>query len=54
MLFPASSVGKNCSPRFAAKMDVSQMSDITGVIDHHTFQRHISSDKAVAKVHSGV
>ncbi|EAS6841611.1 electron transfer flavoprotein subunit alpha/FixB family protein [Salmonella enterica subsp. enterica serovar Infantis] len=52
ILFPASSFGKNCAPRLAAKLDVSQISDITRVIDQHTFERPIYAGNAVATVHS--
>lgn len=52
ILFPASSFGKNCAPRLAAKLDVSQISDITRVIDQHTFERLIYAGNAIATVHS--
>lgn len=52
ILFPASSFGKNCAPRLAAKLDVSQISDITRVIDQHTFERPIYTGNAIATVHS--
>ncbi|EAN9454395.1 FAD-binding protein [Salmonella enterica] len=52
ILFPASSFGKNCAPRLAAKLDVSQISDITRVIDQHTFERPIYASNAIATVHS--
>ncbi|EBZ4914788.1 electron transfer flavoprotein subunit alpha/FixB family protein [Salmonella enterica subsp. enterica serovar Litchfield] len=52
ILFPASSFGKNCAPRLAAKLDVSQISDITRVIDQHTFERPIYVGNAIATVHS--
>ncbi|EAR6783221.1 electron transfer flavoprotein subunit alpha/FixB family protein [Salmonella enterica subsp. arizonae] len=52
ILFPASSFGKNCAPRLAAKLDVSQISDITRVIDQHTFERPIYAGSAIATVHS--
>ncbi|EAA1474157.1 electron transfer flavoprotein subunit alpha/FixB family protein [Salmonella enterica subsp. enterica serovar Hvittingfoss] len=52
ILFPASSFGKNCAPRLAAKLDVSQISDITCVIDQHTFERPIYAGNAIATVHS--
>ncbi|EIB6386372.1 FAD-binding protein [Salmonella enterica] len=52
ILFPASSFGKNCAPRLAAKLDVSQISDITRVIDQHTFERPIFAGNAIATVHS--
>lgn len=52
ILFPASSFGKNCAPRLAAKLDVSQISDMTRVIDQHTFERPIYAGNAIATVHS--
>ncbi|HGB4219607.1 TPA: electron transfer flavoprotein subunit alpha/FixB family protein [Salmonella enterica subsp. enterica serovar Bovismorbificans] len=52
ILFPTSSFGKNCAPRLAAKLDVSQISDITRVIDQHTFERPIYAGNAIATVHS--
>ncbi|EAV1490745.1 FAD-binding protein [Salmonella enterica] len=52
ILFPASSFGKNCAPRLASKLDVSQISDITRVIDQHTFERPIYAGNAIATVHS--
>ncbi|EJI3488531.1 FAD-binding protein [Salmonella enterica] len=52
ILFPASSFGKNCAPRLAAKLDVSQISNITRVIDQHTFERPIYAGNAIATVHS--
>ncbi|EGJ0136750.1 electron transfer flavoprotein subunit alpha/FixB family protein [Salmonella enterica subsp. enterica serovar Typhimurium] len=52
ILFLASSFGKNCAPRLAAKLDVSQISDITRVIDQHTFERPIYAGNAIATVHS--
>ncbi|EBA8994798.1 electron transfer flavoprotein subunit alpha/FixB family protein [Salmonella enterica] len=52
ILFPASSFGKNCAPRLAAKLDVSQISDITRVIDQHTIERPIYAGNAIATVHS--
>ncbi|EHT9114456.1 FAD-binding protein [Salmonella enterica] len=52
ILFPAISFGKNCAPRLAAKLDVSQISDITRVIDQHTFERPIYAGNAIATVHS--
>ncbi|EJM1542756.1 FAD-binding protein [Salmonella enterica] len=52
ILFPASSFGKNSAPRLAAKLDVSQISDITRVIDQHTFERPIYAGNAIATVHS--
>ncbi|TNV10489.1 electron transfer flavoprotein subunit alpha/FixB family protein [Buttiauxella sp. B2] len=52
ILFPASTFGKNCAPRLAAKLDVFQISDITAVIDPQTFERPIYAGNAVATVRS--
>lgn len=52
ILFPASTYGKNCAPRLAAKLDVFQISDITAVIDPQTFERPIYAGNAVATVRS--
>ena len=48
----ATSFGKNCSPRIAAKLDVMQISDITAVLDDSTFERPIYAGNAIAKVKS--
>ncbi|ELN2737356.1 electron transfer flavoprotein subunit alpha/FixB family protein [Pluralibacter gergoviae] len=52
VLFPATSFGKNCAPRVAAKLDVFQVSDITGVVDASTFERPIYAGNAIATVRS--
>src|ERR1700749_2011813 len=39
ILAPASSFGKNIMPRVAALLDVNQISDITDILDAHTFIR---------------
>ena len=48
----ATSFGKNCCPRIAAKLDVMQISDITSVLDESTFERPIYAGNAIAKVKS--
>ncbi len=48
----ATSFGKNCCPRIAAKLDVMQISDITAVIDDSTFERPIYAGNAIARVKS--
>jgi electron transfer flavoprotein alpha subunit len=50
ILFPATAGGKNIAPRVAAKLDVAQISDITHVIDDHTFERPIYAGNAIATV----
>ena len=52
ILFPATAGGKNIAPRVAAKLDVAQISDITHVIDDHTFERPIYAGNAIATVQS--
>ena len=48
----ASTTGKNIMPRVAAKLDVTQISEITGVESEDTFLRPIYAGNAVAKVKS--
>jgi electron transfer flavoprotein alpha subunit len=48
----ATSFGKNCAPRIAAKLDVMQISDITRVVDGDTFERPIYAGNAIATVKS--
>jgi electron transfer flavoprotein alpha subunit len=52
ILFPATASGKNVAPRVAAKLDVSQISDITKVIGPDTFERPIYAGNAIATVQS--
>jgi len=52
ILFPATAAGKNIAPRTAAKLDVSQISDITKVISANTFERPIYAGNAIATVQS--
>ncbi|CAP44136.1 MULTISPECIES: electron transfer flavoprotein subunit alpha/FixB family protein [Alcaligenaceae] len=51
-LFPATSTGKNVAPRVAAKLDVSQISEITKVLSDDTFERPIYAGNAIATVQS--
>jgi electron transfer flavoprotein alpha subunit len=53
ILFPATASGKNVAPRVAAKLDVSQISDITKVDSADTFERPIYAGNAIATVQSG-
>ncbi len=48
----ANTFGKNLMPRIAAKLDTSQISDITKVISSDTFQRPIYAGNAFATVKS--
>ncbi len=49
---PATTMGKNVCPRIAAKLDVMQLSDITGVEDTETFVRPIYAGNAIMTVKS--
>ena len=49
---PATTSGKNVTPRVAAKLDVMQLSDITRVIDKDTFERPIYAGNAILTVKS--
>jgi len=48
----ATSFGKNVMPRIAAKLDVSQISDITAILSSDTFVRPIYAGNAFATVRS--
>lgn len=52
VLTPATSQGKNVSPRVAAKLDVAQISEIVEVIDGSTFVRPIYAGNALETVKS--
>jgi len=52
VLAPATTFGKNLLPRIAAKLDVGQISDITGIHSDDTFQRPIYAGNAFATVQS--
>lgn len=47
---PTTTTGKDFMPRVAALLDVSMVSDITGVIDAQTFERPIYAGNATATV----
>lgn len=46
----ATTTGKNFMPRVAALLDTAQISDITAVVDAHTFKRPIYAGNAIATV----
>jgi electron transfer flavoprotein alpha subunit len=52
VLTPATSQGKNFSPRVAAKLDVAQISDVIEVVDASTFTRPIYAGNALETVQS--
>jgi electron transfer flavoprotein alpha subunit len=52
ILFASTAQGKNVAPRVAALLDVSQVSDVTRVIDAQTFERPIYAGNAIATVQS--
>ena len=52
ILAPATTIGKNFMPRVAAKLDVSQISDISSVISEDTFERPIYAGNCIATVQS--
>ena len=52
VLTPATSQGKNFSPRIAARLDVAQISEIVDVVDANTFVRPIYAGNALETVQS--
>ena len=52
ILAPATAYGKNILPRVAAKLDVSQISEITKIDAPDTFERPIYAGNAIATVQS--
>ena len=52
ILAPATTSGKNFMPRVAAKLDVSQISDISAVISEDAFERPLYAGNCIATVQS--
>ena len=52
ILTPATANGKNFLPRVAASLDVSQVSDISAVVNQDTFERPIYAGNCIATVQS--
>ncbi|MBK7614374.1 MAG: electron transfer flavoprotein subunit alpha/FixB family protein [Burkholderiales bacterium] len=52
ILFASTSHGKNVAPRVAAALDVAQISDVTKVLAHDTFERPVYAGNAIATVQS--
>ena len=52
IVFPATTFGKNVSPRVAALLDTQQISDVVAVHDADTFDRTVYAGNAIATVKS--
>ena len=52
ILAPATTFGKNTMPRVAAKLAVSQISEVSDVVDERTYRRPIYAGNAIATVRS--
>lgn len=48
----ATNYGRNVLPRLAVSLDVAPISEVTGVIDEHTFERPMYAGNAIAQVRS--
>ena len=53
IVMAATASGKNLAPRVAARLDVSQVSEVTRIVSADTFERPIYAGNAVATVQSG-
>ena len=49
-LAPANAVGKSVMPRLAALLDVSQISEVTAIIDRNTFEHPVYAGAAIETV----
>ncbi|MDD2919680.1 FAD-binding protein [Rhodoferax sp.] len=52
IMFASTASGKNVAPRLAAKLDVSQISDVINIENSDTFERPIYAGNAIATVQS--
>jgi electron transfer flavoprotein alpha subunit len=53
ILFSTTAQGKSTAPRVAARLDVSQLSDVIKIVSVDTFDRQIYAGNAIATVRSG-